>query len=124
MQLFSLLMVLVIILVLLAGIMPAGGNDAINSELILFYKNCINSVAAKSGKYQNLLNSDSEYIRSYASAMVKKAAFLKQNRKKLIHEMIMQDIGRHPRNIDLFLNQIFFKALKAARQRKSSEYVN
>ena len=84
----------------------------------------INCIAAKSEKYEIMIDSDSEYIRSYASAMLKKAAFLKQNQKKLVHEMVMQDIGKHPRAIDYFLNQKFFYALKAAKQRKSSEFVN
>jgi hypothetical protein len=117
-------MILVIVLVMLAGIMPASSNVLMNAELTLFYENCINCIAAKSEKYVILVNSDSEYIRSYASAMLKKAAFLKKNQNKLVHEMVVQDIGKHPRAIEFYLNQKFFNALKAAKHRKSSEFVN
>ena len=124
MQILSILMMLVVLLVLLAGIMPASSNAFMNAEMVLFYEKCINCIAAKSEKYEIMINSDSEYIRSYASAMLKKAAFLKQNQKKLVHEMVMQDIGKHPRAIDYFLNQKFFYALKAAKQRKLSKSIN
>ena len=111
------------LMMLSAGMVPVGRSiepGEPGTELMRFYEGCIDGVVSRSQKYVVLVNSDSEYIRSYASAMLQKAAFLKRNRLKLVREMAKLDIGRHPRTIDCYLNQKFFGALKAVNKKRES----
>jgi len=113
MQIMTLLLLLVILFALSAGIMPAASEVPDNPELVEFYADCINNVIARCQQDEILMNSQSKYIRDYAIKISRKAAYCRDNKRRLIFEMITRNIGSNPNKVENYVNQRFLAALRA-----------
>ena len=112
MQIIAILMLCVALYALLAGIMPAAAEVPENPELAEFYTDCINTVISKCEQEAYLMNSQSKYIRDYAIRISHKAAYCRDNKRRLIHEMIAGRIGSNPNKVANYVNQRFLAALR------------
>jgi len=120
MQILPLLMLPAIFAVLLTGIMPAAAEEPYNPQLVEFYADCINNVIRKCEKDELLINSQSKYIRDYAIKISRKAAYCRDNKRRLIYEMITRDIGSNPNQVENYVNQRFLAYLQADTPSKSN----
>jgi len=112
MQIIAILMLCVVLYALLAGVMPAAAEVPENLELVEFYSDCIDTVISKCEQEAYLMNSQSKYVRDYAIRISHKAAYCRDNKRRLIYEMIAGGIGSNPNKVENYVNQSFLAALR------------
>jgi len=88
----------------------ASFSHANNLILESYYKDCITKKIAKCERIAIMINSKSECIQRCAKNNSLKAKFFKNNKDKLVHAMVAQNVEMKPFKVDYFLIKAFFNA--------------
>jgi hypothetical protein len=104
----SLSIILIIVITALMSTLSTAGDEPALNQSPKFYEDyinkCISRCQTKVTLFKNLKFKNIQKIVSEAQQM---AAFLSQNKDRLIHEMVVNNIGKKHYKVKLYLNKRF-----------------
>ncbi len=113
MKLKKLLILLGITLLMLIWVSPITAQDSKNGKNISLYRMIINERILKCEIKATRYNSKSKNIRKEAALAKLQAKYLKNNKEKLIQNMIDNDIGEKPHQVQYYLIKNTFANLRS-----------
>lgn len=109
----KLLLLLGIILLMLIWVSPITAQDSIGDKHISLYRMIVNERILKCEIKATRYNSNSKNIRKEAALAKLQAKYLKNNKEKLVQNMIDNDIGTKPHQVNYYLIKNFFANLRS-----------
>lgn len=113
MKLKKLVLLLGIILLMLIWVSPITAQDSIGGKHISLYRMIVNERILKCEIKATRYNSNSKNIRKEAALAKLQAQYLKNNKEKLVQNMIDNDIGTKPHQVNYYLIKNFFAKLRS-----------
>jgi len=113
MKLKKLVLLLGIILLMLIWVSPITAQDSKEGKYISSYRMIVNERILKCEIKATRYNSNSKNIRKEAALSKLQAKYLKNNKEKLVQNMIDNDIGTKPHQVNYYLIKNFFANLRS-----------
>lgn len=113
MKLKKLLILLGLTLLMLIWVSPITAQDSIKDKHLSLCRMIINERISKCEIKAAMYNSNSKNIRKEAALAKLQAKYLKNNKEKLIQNMIDNDIGTKPHQVHYYLIKNFYADLRS-----------
>jgi hypothetical protein len=113
MKLKKLVILLGTILLMLIWVSPITAQDSKGGKHISLYRMIVNERILKCEIKATMYNSNSKNIRKEAALAKVQAKYLKNNKEKLVQNMIDNDIGTKPHQVNYYLIKNFFANLRS-----------
>ena len=113
MKLKKLLILLGITILMLIWVSPITAQDSKKGKHISLYRVIVNERILKCEIKATMYNSNSKNIRKEAALAKLQAKYLKNNKEKLVQNMIDNDIGTKPHQVHYYLIKNFFANLRS-----------
>ncbi len=113
MKLKKLLILLGITLLMLIWVSPITAQDSKGDKHISLYRMIVNERILKCEIKSTMYNSNSKNIRKEAALAKQQAKYLKNNKEKLVQNMMDNDIGTKPHQVHYYLIKNFFANLRS-----------
>ena len=102
--------IMITILVVLSMLIAINFSNADSMPLESYYNDYITKKIFKCERIALMANSKSKYIQRWAKMRDLQAKFFRNNREKLVNDMVAQNIQMKPYKVDYFLIKAFLNA--------------